>query len=206
MVIIYFLRAAAPSKIPFLLHFSCSLITQAQAIFVVKPRKQARGKKNRKMSAVRKSAAKKKSTKASGPSTISLVLQAIGAIKSGNKGASRAAIANWILANSGKTAGGRFNAVLRRALASGLANGVLIQGATNQRFKLGAAAKKKAAPKKKKAASKKKKSATKKRKTASKKKKAGSRKKKAPSKKKTGKAGKRKKTASKKKKTSSRRK
>ena len=157
------------------------------------------------MSAVRKSAAKKKkSAKASGPSTISLVLQAIGAIKSGNKGASRAAIANWILANSGKSAGAHFNAVLRRALKTALANGVLVPGATSQRFKLGAAAK---ATKKKKAAPKRKKSATKKRKGASKKKKAGSRKKKAPSKKrKTGKAGKRKKTASKKKRTSSKRK
>ena len=124
---------------------------------------------NTTMSGVKKSASKK----VSGPTTISLIIQAIGATKAGNKGVSRAAIASWILSNSNKTAGGRFNSVLRRALAAALEQGILRPGVTAQRFKLGTLPKKaKKVVKKKKAkkVTKKKKSSAKKAKKAGKKK------------------------------------
>ena len=116
-----------------------------------------------------------KKSSPSGSSTIALVLQAMGATRGGRKGVSRQAIANWILANTNKQRGARFNAVLRRCLATALENGVLVQGATNQRFKLGA----KPAPEKKKAAkkAKKKKTASKQNKTSSKRKTGGKKKK-----------------------------
>ena len=126
------------------------------------------------------------------------VCKAIGATKSGPKGASRASIANYLINNNGRTSGAAFNAHLRKSIAKGIETGVLRQGDTAQRFKLGENAKaltnpkkpkKKKAPKKKPA----KKSAKKKKTT---KKKAASKKKK-PAKKTTKK---RKSTASKKKK------
>ena len=75
-------------------------------------------------------------------STIYMVCKAVGAIrKGGNKGVSRAAIANYLVENFGKTAGAHFNATLRNALAKGVAAGVLKQGENAQRFKLGENAK-----------------------------------------------------------------
>merc|ERR1712193_282891 len=53
----------------------------------------------------------------------------------------RAAIANYLCNNNGKTAGGRFNASLRNAIKKGLESGALRQGDTAQRFKLGENAK-----------------------------------------------------------------
>merc|ERR1712024_231646 len=70
-----------------------------------------------------------------------LICKAIGALRSGPKGASRAAIANYLCNNNGKTAGGRFNASLRNAINKGLESGALRQGDTAQRFKLGENAK-----------------------------------------------------------------
>merc|ERR1712045_1110963 len=69
------------------------------------------------------------------------ICKAIGAIRGGPKGASRAAIANYLCNNNGKTAGGRFNASLRNAIKKGLESGALRQGDTAQRFKLGENAK-----------------------------------------------------------------
>ena len=75
-------------------------------------------------------------------STIYMVCKAIGAVrKGGSKGVSRAAIANYLVANFGKTAGAHFNATLRQALAKGIKAGVLRKGQTAQRFKLGENAK-----------------------------------------------------------------
>ena len=143
-------------------------------------------------------------------STIYMVCKAVGAIrKGGNKGVSRAAIANYLVENFGKTAGAHFNATLRTALAKGIAAGVLKQGENAQRFKLGENAKavtnppkpkKKKVVKKKKAVSKKKKKKVtkKKKKTVSKKKKAASKKKKTVSSKKKKVVKKSKKTSKKK--------
>ncbi len=61
------------------------------------------------------SAKKAAPKKASGPSFIFLICKAIGAVRGGRKGASRAAIANYMIKNNGKTAGGMFNAHLRNA-------------------------------------------------------------------------------------------
>ncbi len=77
------------------------------------------------------------SVTAPNPKFIFMICKAIGGTKSGNKGASRAAIAKYIIENFGKTAGGLFNAALRRALKKGIEAGVLKQGATAQRFKFG---------------------------------------------------------------------
>ena len=154
----------------------------------------------------KKSAKKKKAAaKPAGPSMIQLIVKAIGQCRAGPKGASRAAIANYLCNNNGKTAGAMFNAHLRKALANGVAKGYIKQGATQQRFKLGdnvkaltqkpkkkKPAKKKKPVKKKKATKKKKKTTTKKKKkTTTKKKKAGAKKsaKKSTKKKSTKKAG-----------------
>ena len=146
------------------------------------------------MSAKRKAATKPKSS--TGPSMIALVLQAVPAVKAWQKGASRAAIANWILANTQKTAGGRFNATLRRALATCMEKNLLKAGTTSQRYKLGEAAKsfgkKKKVVKKKKKVTKKKKKVTKKKKKTTKKKKKVTKKKKKVTKKKTTKKSKKK--------------
>ena len=158
------------------------------------------------------SAKKSKQQNKRTPSTIFMICKAIEAIKSGRKGCSRQAIASYILENYDKESGGRFNATLRNALKKGLESGILKQGETLQRFKLGPAAKsitnppkpkkkakakanakKKVAKKDKKVGSKKKKSTTNKKKaTTSKKKKSttakknGSRKKTATKKKSAG--------------------
>eukprot|EP01083_Nonionella_stella_P169953 577340_1 len=87
------------------------------------------------------SAKKKAPAKKAGPKFIFMICKAIGATKAGNQGASRTAIANYIIKNFGKTAGGQFNAALRSALKKGIAAGVIKQGNTNQRFKLGEKAK-----------------------------------------------------------------
>merc|ERR1712244_201759 len=88
---------------------------------------------------------------------LELVIKAIPAIKD-RKGASRASIAKWIQTNCGKQGGGQFNASLRRALTKGIESGVLKQGNTDQRCRIGELPK----PKKKKKTSKKKKSSKKK--------------------------------------------
>merc|ERR1712223_1261277 len=79
-------------------------------------------------------------------STILLICRAIKAIAQWQKGASRQAIAAYLVANNGKTANAAFNANLRRALKAGLESGVLAQGASAQRFKYGAGAKALMAP------------------------------------------------------------
>merc|ERR1712190_463207 len=82
-------------------------------------------------------------------SFLDMVQQAIPAIKD-RKGASRAAIANWIQKNYNKEAGGRFNSNLRTALQKGVESGMLEKGPTGQRNKIiKSAPKKKSTPKKK---------------------------------------------------------
>jgi len=65
-----------------------------------------------------------------------LILQAIGNIHHPH-GTSRAAIANWIIQNCNKERGAMFNAHLRKALSSALEKGILKQGSTQSRYKLG---------------------------------------------------------------------
>ena len=123
---------------------------------------------------------------------LEMVTEAIPIIRD-RKGASRQAIAAWIQSNFSKEAGAMFNARLRTALNKGIEKGVLKEGNTPQRFRIGVLPKpdkpkkKKVASKKKKPASKKKKSASgsKKKKPASKKKKPASKKRKPASKKKS---------------------
>ena len=95
---------------------------------------------------------------------LEMVTEAIPLIRD-RKGASRAAIAAWIQANCSKEAGAMFNARLRTALNKGLEQGVLKEGNTAQRFRIGVLPKA-AKPKKKKVASKKKKTPKKKAKKA----------------------------------------
>jgi hypothetical protein len=145
---------------------------------------------------------------------LEMVCEAIPIIRD-RKGASRAAIAKWIQDNCSKEAGAMFNARLRTALNKGIENGVLKEGNSAQRYRIGVlpkltkpkkkkvASKKKTASKKKKTASKKKKPASKK-KSASKKKKPASKKKSKPAKRKASK-GSKKKSSSKKKKAAPKR-
>ena len=130
---------------------------------------------------------------------LEMVTEAIPVIRD-RKGASRAAIAAWIQSNFRKEAGAMFNARLRTALNKGIEKGVLKEGNTSQRFRIGELPKP-TKPKKKKVASKKKKTPKKKKKAASKKKKVS---KKKPSKKKS--ASKKKKPASKRKSSSKKKK
>ena len=140
-------------------------------------------------------------------SYLDMTIEAIQALKD-RKGASRMAIAQWVQEHHQKEAGSAFNAYLRAAIKRGLESGVLKEGQSAQRFRIGELPKavkpKKTASKKKSGSSKKKGSSKKtgssKKKTATKKKaatkKKGSSKKKTSSKKK---GGSKKKTASKKK-------
>ena len=142
---------------------------------------------------------------------LEMVTEAIPIIRD-RKGASRQAIAAWIQSNFSKEAGAMFNARLRTALNKGIEKGVLKEGNTPQRFRIGVLpkqdkpAKKKVASKKKKPASKKKKASSKKKKPASKKKKSASgAKKKKPASKKRKPAAKKKSSSAKKKKAPARR-
>ena len=120
----------------------------------------------------KKKSPRKKKAAASHPTYRDMIRKAIGGSRPGPQGASRAKIKNYILANFKVTNGAHTNGAIRRALASGMADGFFRAGATAQRFKLGDAAKKApdAAKKAKKraaaAARKKKAAATKKKKAA----------------------------------------
>merc|ERR1712106_587082 len=103
---------------------------------------------------------------------LDMVVQSVQALKD-RKGASRAAIARWVQINHKKEGGSAFNSYLRNAIKKGLESGVLKEGQSAQRFKIGTLPKV-VKPKKKKTASSKK-TASKKQ-TASKKK-SGSKKK-----------------------------
>merc|ERR1711972_1254821 len=94
-----------------------------------------------------------------------MVIAAIPAIED-RKGASRAAISSWIQKTYNNEGGGVFNGSLRTALNKGVEKGMLVPGATDQRYKIGVL------PKvvKKKGSSKKNTSSSKKKKTGSKKK------------------------------------
>ena len=110
---------------------------------------------------------------------IELIYLAIKSTKDKRNGASRAAIKSYVLANSKRVDGAQLNTYIRKAIDNALKKGILREGTTIQRFKIGAEPlyppKKKIAKKavkkttKKKTPTKKKKSATKK-KTPSKKK------------------------------------
>ena len=94
---------------------------------------------------------------------LDMVIAAIPAIKD-RKGASRAAISSWIQKTYNKEGGGVFNGSLRTALNKGVEKGMLVPGATDQRYKIGVLPKvvKKKPASKKKSSSKKKKSSKKK--------------------------------------------
>ena len=130
---------------------------------------------------------------------LEMVTEAIPIIRD-RKGASRQAIAAWIQSNFSKEAGAMFNARLRTALNKGIEKGVLKEGNTPQRYRIGVLPKPDK-PKKKKVASKKKKPASRK-KTSSKKKKPASKKKS----KKSATGSRKKKPASKKRKLASKKK
>ena len=136
---------------------------------------------------------------------LDMVIEAIPAVRD-RKGASRQAIATWIQNNCSKEAGAMFNARLRTALNKGIETGMLKEGNTAQRFRIGVLPKptkpKKKVASKKKVTSKKKKASKKKKKTP--KKKTSSKKKSAPKKKKSA-SKKKKKPASKKKSSSKKR-
>merc|ERR1719365_543558 len=91
---------------------------------------------------------------------LDMTIAAIQALKD-RKGASRAAIAGWVQMNFEKEGGSAFNSYLRTAIKKGLESGVLKEGASAQRFKIGELPKV-VKPKKKKVASKKKTSSKKK--------------------------------------------
>merc|ERR1719203_872819 len=110
-------------------------------------------------------------------SYLNMTIEAIQALKD-RKGASRMAIAQWVQEHHQKEAGAAFNAYLRAAIKRGLESGVLKEGQSAQRFRIGElpkAVKPKKKTSSKKKGSSKKKSASKKKtnskkKTASKKK------------------------------------
>merc|ERR1719278_472501 len=115
---------------------------------------------------------------------LDMVVQSVQALKD-RKGASRAAIARWVQINHKKEGGAAFNAYLRSAIKKGLESGILKEGQSAQRFRIGQLPKvvkpKKKVVSKKKSGSSKKKTA---KKTATKKK-SSSKKKGSSSKKKT---------------------
>eukprot|EP01084_Bolivina_argentea_P139202 244889_1 len=83
------------------------------------------------------SAKKKEATKKAASSPfIFLICTAIKTLKGGKKGVSRIAIANYLISNNNKTAGGQFNSNLLRALKKGIESNILKHGETQQRFKL----------------------------------------------------------------------
>merc|ERR1712123_187436 len=116
---------------------------------------------------------------------LDMTIEAIQALKD-RKGASRMAIAQWVQEHHQKEAGSAFNAYLRSEIKKGLESGVLKEGQSAQRFRIGELPKAVKPKKKQTASSTKKKAATKKK---------GSSKKKTSSSKK---GGSKKKTASKK--------
>ena len=69
-------------------------------------------------------------------SYLDMTIQAVQALKD-RKGASRTAIAQWVQLNHKKEAGSAFNAYLRSAIKRGLESGVLKEGQSAQRFKIG---------------------------------------------------------------------
>merc|ERR1711951_247372 len=71
-----------------------------------------------------------------GQTYLDMTIAAIQALKD-RKGASRAAIAGWVQMNFEKEGGSAFNSYLRTAIKKGLESGVLREGATAQRFKIG---------------------------------------------------------------------
>merc|ERR1719347_101131 len=100
-----------------------------------------------------KSTTKPSSSKEGKLTYLDMTAKAIQALRS-RKGASRAAIARWIEINFEKESGSLFNSYLRTAIQKGLQSGVLKEGETAQRFKIGELPK--AVKPKKKVASKKK--------------------------------------------------
>merc|ERR1719293_220375 len=138
---------------------------------------------------------------------LDMAIKAVQALKD-RKGASRSAIARWIQINYNKESGSAFNAYLRAAIKKGMESGILKEGQSAQRSKIGVLPKvvkpKKKVASKKKTSSKKKSGSKKKgssKKKKSSKKKTASKKKKAVTKRKTAtkkKASSKKKTASKK--------
>merc|ERR1719466_711736 len=67
---------------------------------------------------------------------LEMTVAAVQALRS-RKGASRSAIARWIQINFEKESGSLFNSYLRTAIKKGLQSGVLKEGETAQRFKIG---------------------------------------------------------------------
>ena len=66
-----------------------------------------------------------------------MIIEAISKIRHGGKGVSRAKIAAYLKKESEvKLTGGAFNSHLRKVLSDGLNNGILVKGATSQRYKL----------------------------------------------------------------------
>merc|ERR1712048_849024 len=85
------------------------------------------------MSSKASSSASSKEVKAS---YLEMTIAAVQALKD-RKGASRAAIARWIEMNFEKEGGSAFNSYLRTAIKKGLESGVLREGASAQRFRIG---------------------------------------------------------------------
>mmetsp|Transcript_101972 Transcript_101972/g.124781 ORF Transcript_101972/g.124781 Transcript_101972/m.124781 type:complete len:158 (+) Transcript_101972:50-523(+) len=68
---------------------------------------------------------------------IELVYLAIKSTKDKRNGASRAAIKNYVLANSKRVDGAHLNTYIRKAIDNALKKGILKEGSTIQRFKIG---------------------------------------------------------------------
>ena len=78
----------------------------------------------------------KMSSKVESISYLDMAIRAIQALKN-RKGASRSEIARWIQINYNKEGGSSFNAHLRTALKKGIESGMLKEGHSAQRFKIG---------------------------------------------------------------------